>query len=121
MSQFLSSTPLLHVADAVAAEAFYCDKLGFTKAWSYCAGAEPNPCYMGLQRDGVWLHVSSFSGDGVSRNVAIFNVTDIDKLFSEFKSRDVVIELEPYDQTWGNREMYLRDLDGNSLRFIQAK
>jgi catechol 2,3-dioxygenase-like lactoylglutathione lyase family enzyme len=34
--------------------------------------------------------------------------------------RGVPIELPPTDQTWGNREMYVNDPDGNSLRFIGA-
>jgi hypothetical protein len=42
-------------------------------------------------------------------------------LFAEYSSRGVLIELAPYDQSWGNREMYIRDADGNSLRFIQSR
>lgn len=65
------------------------------------------------------LHVSSFSGDGVAGGVASFHVRDVDTLFAEFSTKSFAIELPPYDQTWGNREMYVRDPDGNSLRFIQ--
>jgi catechol 2,3-dioxygenase-like lactoylglutathione lyase family enzyme len=42
-------------------------------------------------------------------------------LFAEFKARGVPIQLEPHDQSWGNREMYVRDADSNSLRFIQSR
>ena len=120
-TNILAAIPLLHVSSLKEAEAFYCAKLGFTKEWLY-RPAEPaeDPAYLGLQRDGVPLHVSSFSGDGIAGGVASFYVRDVDALFAEFTSRGVHIELEPCDQSWGNREMYVRDADSNSLRFIQT-
>lgn len=112
----------MHVASSVVAEEFYCGKLGFTKDWEYHpATPDPEPGYLGLSRDGVMLHISSFSGDGVSGGVASFYVRDVDALFTEFSTQSFPIELPPYDQTWGNREMYIRDPDGNSLRFIQRR
>lgn len=120
-TNILVAVPLLHVSSSKAAEEFYCAKLGFTKEWDYRPAAPAHdPGYLGLLRDGVALHVSSFSGDGVVGGVASFYVREVDALFAEFTPRGVTIELEPYDQTWGNREMYIRDADGNSLRFIQT-
>ncbi len=119
----LSAIPLMHVSSSEAAEAFYCGKLGFTKEWDYRPAAPaPDPGYLGLRRDGVPLHVSSFSGDAVAGGVASFHVRDVDALHAEFTAAGAAaaIELPPHDQTWGNREMYLRDADGNSLRFIQS-
>jgi len=113
--------PLLHVTSSKDAEDFYCAKLGFTQEWAYRPAAPAdNPAYLGLRRDGVPLHISSFSGDGVAGGVASFHVRDVDALFAEFTARGAAIELEPYDQTWGNREMYINDPDGNSLRFVHA-
>lgn len=60
-----------------------------------------DPCFLGLSRDGVWLHVSSFSGDGVSGGAASFLVDDMDALHAELVAKHVAIELEPMDQTWG--------------------
>ncbi len=118
----LVAIPLMHVSSSKAAEEFYCHKLGFTKEWDYRPAAPaPDPAYLGLRRDGVPLNVSSFSGDGVAGGVASFYVREVDALFAEFTSRGVPIQLEPCDQSWGNREMYVRDADGNSLRFIQTK
>jgi len=116
---FLATIPVIHVSDAPAAEAFYCGQLGFTKQFGYTPGAEPNPGYLGLQRDNQWIHVSSFPGDGVSGAVTNFVVDDVDALFDEFNAKALAIELTPTDQTWGNREMYLNDPDGNKLRFVQ--
>jgi catechol 2,3-dioxygenase-like lactoylglutathione lyase family enzyme len=72
---------------------------------------------MGLSRDGVWLHVSSFPGDGISGGVVNLLVDDVDAFRAEFIARNVRIDSGPLDQTWGTREMYVKDADGNSLRF----
>ena len=63
---------------------------------------------MGLTKEGIWLHVSSFDGDGVIGAVASFAVNDIDILFEELKANNVEIKLEPFDQTWGSRENVFR-------------
>lgn len=122
-ANLLVAIPLLHVSSSKIAEEFYCTGLGFTKEWEYRPPAPDNddPAYLGLRRDGVWLHASSFSGDGVAGGVAAFYVREVDALFAEFTGRGVSIELPPCDQSWGNREMYVRDPDGNSLRFIQPR
>ncbi|MEP6994933.1 MAG: VOC family protein [Acidobacteriota bacterium] len=46
-------------------------------------------------------------------------VDDVDALHAEFVAKQVSIALEPTDQTWGNREMYVKDADGNSIRFTR--
>jgi len=114
--------PVLHVSDTAAARRFYCDQLGFHFEFAYRPdGVKDDPCYMGASRDGVWLHLSSFSGDGVPGGVANFLVNDVDQLHAEFLAKGVPIAVGPVDQTWGNREMYLRDADGNSIRFTQEQ
>jgi catechol 2,3-dioxygenase-like lactoylglutathione lyase family enzyme len=75
---------------------------------------------MGLARDGAWLHVSSFAGDGGPGGVVYLLVDDVDALHAELVAREVAVDLEPTDQTWGNREMYVKDPDGNSIRFVRA-
>jgi catechol 2,3-dioxygenase-like lactoylglutathione lyase family enzyme len=112
--------PLLHVSDSAQAEEFYCSRLGFRRHFAYrLDDSRADPCYLGLSRDGISLHLSSFSGDGVSGGVAGFLVDDVDALHAELLAKNVPIALAPTDQTWGNREMYVRDADGNSLRFIR--
>jgi catechol 2,3-dioxygenase-like lactoylglutathione lyase family enzyme len=75
---------------------------------------------MGLIRDGVVLHISSFRGDGVPGGVANFIVDDLNALYAEFLVNGVPIHVEPVTQSWGNREMYVRDADGNSVRFVEG-
>lgn len=111
--------PLLHVSNAEAAVVHYCKGLGFRKEFAHRPeGVTADPCYMGISRDGVWLVLSSFSGDGVAGGVANLMVDDVDALHKEFMDRGVRIDTAPVDQTWGSREMYVKDTDGNSLRFI---
>ena len=119
---FKSAIPILHVRRAAAAEEFYCGRLGFRRRFAYRSeDSRPDPCYMGLEREGVWLHVSSFSGDGVSGSAVFLTVEDVDALHAEFVAKGVPVDTGPVDQTWGNREMYLKDSDGNSIRFVQAE
>lgn len=118
---FKLAIPVLHVTSSTAAEEFYCNRLGFRREFAQrFDGATPDPCYMGVVRDDVRLHVSSFSGDGVSGGVVFLLVDDVDALHEELLRKNVPIALEPTDQTWGNREMYVKDPDGNSIRFIHA-
>lgn len=112
--------PLVHVSNSIAAEEFYCQRLGFRREFAHRGDeAKADPCYMGLTRDGVWLHVSSFSGDGVSGGVVNLLVEDVDALHAELVERGVRIDTGPVDQTWGTREMYVKDADGNCIRFIE--
>jgi catechol 2,3-dioxygenase-like lactoylglutathione lyase family enzyme len=117
---FKLAIPLIHVSSVAAAEDFYCNRLGFERRFAHRLDETmPDPCYIGLSRDDVWLHVSSFSGDGVSGGIANLIVDDVDTLYAEFFGKGVrVDEGHPVMQTWGTREMYVRDPDGNCLRFI---
>jgi len=117
---FKSAIPGLHVSSAAEAEEFYCARLGFRQEFAYRIDeAKGDPCYMGLTREGVKLHVSSFSGDGVSGGVVFLLVDNVDALHAELVAKGVPITLAPTDQSWGNREMYVKDADGNSIRFVR--
>ena len=117
---FKSAIPVLHVSSSAAAEEFYCKSLGFSQKFAYRPFGGLDPCYMGLIRDGAVLHVSSFSGDGVSGGVVFLVVEDVDNLHMELVAKRVQIDMEPTDQSWGNREMYVADADGNSIRFVSG-
>jgi uncharacterized glyoxalase superfamily protein PhnB len=114
--------PLLHVSDSSAANKFYCGQLGFRLASSYQPDPQKSdPAYLSIVRDDAALHLSSFSGDGVAGGVASLIVDDVDALYREYTATGIVIDLPPTDQTWGNREMYVKDADGNCLRFQQLR
>jgi uncharacterized glyoxalase superfamily protein PhnB len=111
--------PVLHISNSVAAEEFYCTRLGFQRQFVYRPATTPDPCYMGLERDGVLLHLSSHSGDGVPGGVVYLVVDDVDALHEELIAKGVPIDTGPVDQAWGNREMYVKDANHNSIRFVQ--
>jgi uncharacterized glyoxalase superfamily protein PhnB len=119
---FKTAIPVLHVSDSVAAADFYCDGLGFRREFAYRQDlAKSDPCYMGVTRDGASVHLSSFSGDGVSGGVVYLVVDDVDAMHAELVGKGVRIDTGPVDQTWGNREMYVKDADRNSIRIIQER
>lgn len=102
------------------AEAFY-RQLGFEIESRYRPAENQNdPCYLGLIRDGVRVHLSSFPGDGVAGGVVNLYVSDVDALHTELVDAGLSTEMDPTDQSWGTREVYVNDPDGNSLRFVQS-
>ena len=76
---------------------------------------------MGVVRDGVVLHLSSFSGDGVPGSAVCVFVEDVDALHAELVERGVSIDTPPVDQTWGTSEMFIRDADRNKIAFSQER
>lgn len=116
--------PILKVTDMRAALDFYGSTLGFTQEFHYQAGAG-GPSYAGLSLDGYHIHLSTFAGDGAFGTAVYFYVDDVDALFARFRQAglkvpgkpDSPVEDGPVDQTWGMREVYVRDPDGNTLRF----
>lgn len=114
--------PVLHVSSSVSAQDFYCRQLGFhLESANRADESLSDPCYMAVARDGATLHLSSFAGDAVAGGVAYVVVSDVDALHDEFVARGVPIDTGPVDQTWGTREMYVKDADRNSIRFVQER
>jgi uncharacterized glyoxalase superfamily protein PhnB len=111
------SIPVLRVRSSVPAREFYCGKLGFEVEFEAADPNRPDPAYLGVVRGGAVLHLSSHAGDGTFGAVAYVHVDDVDALFAELRARGVAVDLSPTDQTWGMREMYVKDGDGNTIRF----
>jgi uncharacterized glyoxalase superfamily protein PhnB len=113
-----TAIPVFHVSSSAAAEAFYCQKLGFTREFAYRPTGAADPCYMGVVRDEARVHLSSFPGDGVVGSLVYLVVDDVDALHREFTEKGVAIDMAPTNQSWGNREMYVRDEDRNKIAFV---
>ena len=89
-----------------------------------------DPSFRVLARDGGQLYLSSHRGDGVFGTVVAITTNDIDALFRTFRARGLQtpgnpdapqhVHEGPIDQTWGTREFYVEDPDGNTLRFTQG-
>jgi catechol 2,3-dioxygenase-like lactoylglutathione lyase family enzyme len=113
-----NAIPLIQVRSSEQALDFYCSKLGFESRSSYRpTGGSPEPAYHVLVRENATLHVSSFPRDGVAGGVVTIQVSDIQQIHDELAGRGVDVGLGIMDQAWGNQEVYVRDPDGNTIRF----
>ncbi len=120
-SSFLAAVPMLHVDDAVEAISFYCDQMGLEEIFRFQPAEESaNPCYLGVRKGNLVLHLSSFSGDGVSGGVAVFFLDDLRAYCKEIADRGVDLGDGIVEQSWGNLECYIRDPFGNQLRLTQV-
>lgn len=119
-SRVVQAIPLVRVTWIERALVFYRSLLGFVVRSDYRPHAErADPAYVVLAHGDVRIHLSSFPDDGQTGTRVMVSVRDIDDLHAELCARGVEIELEPTDRSWGNREMYVLDPDGNQLRFAQ--
>ena len=80
-----------------------------------------------LSRAGDLVILSTGSGDGEFGQAVVVMTEDVDALFQKFLARGLVrpdkegpVHQGPTDQTWGTREFYVDDPDGNTLRFTQT-
>ena len=98
--------PVLHVADAAAAIAWY-ERLGFTEQWVH--RFEPGcPAFVSIARDRARLFLSEHRGDAWPDTLVHLFLSDVDAVVAEFGQPDGE---PPY-----GCELELRDLDGNRLR-----
>lgn len=105
---------------------FYTNILDFTHVDGDDGTSDPAFCV--LDRDGDTVFLSSYEDRGFGTIIVIMT-HDVDALFWRFRARglqtpgnpDAPVEVHqgPIDQTWGTREFYVEDPDGNSLRFTQ--
>ena len=104
---------------------FYTNVLDF----EYAGGDDPQSDngFLVLAREGHEIFLSNH--DGGIRSIVAIMVEDVDAVFRKFRARGLKtpgnpdqpheVHEGPIDQTWGTREFYVEDLDGNSLRFTQ--
>ena len=104
---------------------FYSEILDFVVADG--DGASTHPCFRILKRKGYELHLSSHAGDGEFGSVVVVIETNLNQLFSHFKSRGLKASTKisspvhqgVVQQTWGTSEFYVDDPDGNTIRFVE--
>ena len=115
--------PTLKCRNMKSSVAFYTQVMDFRLADD---GDLRDPAHAILRRAGDTLCLSSHSGDGVFGQHVVVIVEDIDALFQKFLKRGLVLPERdspvhhgPTDQTWGTREFYVDDPDGNTVVFTQ--
>jgi|SRR5262245_30412760 len=120
--------PTVRCRNMRAALAFYTGVLDFERVDD--DDRLDDPAFSVLMRKGSPLFLSSHRGDGEFGQAIAVLVDDVDVLFQRFRTRglrapgnpDAPTEVHegPINQTWGTREFYVDDPDGNTLRFTQG-
>jgi catechol 2,3-dioxygenase-like lactoylglutathione lyase family enzyme len=116
--------PLFRCRNMKAAIAFYTGILDFELKEP---GASADDWVVLLKNGDAALMLTILEGDqqmGIAANV---QVQGIDGLFEKYVQRGLdtsgrensPVHQGPLNQSWGNREFYVTDADGNTLRFIQ--
>jgi extradiol dioxygenase family protein len=111
--------PILRMFDEGKAREFYLDFLGFNVAFEHRFAVDL-PLYLGLERDGLKLHLSEHHGDASPGSTLFVPMHNIQALSDELSAKgyrygrpDIV------RQDWGQvLEVY--DPFGNRIRFCQS-
>ena len=115
-------TPILLVRDVKTCAAFFQQKLGFEI--DFLHGLPP--FYGAVSRDGVCLHIRYvqqpfFAQAAVQEKSLIcasIEVSNVQGLFEEFKTRGVEFAQTLTKQAWGGTDFQVRDPDGNVISFV---
>ncbi len=98
------------------------ERLGFSKKYSEASDAD---WVIDLVQGDAQIQLSQHAGDGAFGCAINIRIEDVDGLFSTYVERGLdtrarensPVHCGPIDQTWGIREFYVTDTDGNTLRF----
>ena len=116
--------PIFKVRNLKQAVAFYTGVLDFELMYPGDAdsdwGAE-------LINGSAELILTVIESDSLFGSVVNVWVDDVDSLFAKYLQRGLdtsakpnsPVHQRPTDQTWGTREFYVTDADGNTLRFCR--
>lgn len=120
--------PTVRCSRMAASLAFYTQVLDFERVDG--DDDTDDPSFSVLVREGAPLFLSSHRGDGEFGQAIVVSTDDVDALFRKFRARGLrtpgnpespqAVHEGPLDQTWGTRELYVDDPDGNTLRFTQG-
>ena len=114
--------PQFLVDDVERTITYYTDKLGFTLDFNY------QSFYASVSRDGCAIHLKCAPktvSDRAHRKEnehldAYINVTGVEELYQDFKSRGAMITRGLESQVWAQRDFYVEDPDGYILCFSEA-
>lgn len=115
--------PIFYCSNMREAIHFYTNILDFELA----AGDSPDDVVVDLYNGNANLQLTSLSGNQKSGFAVNVFVDNVDALFTKYINRGLntsdkkqsPVHQAPLDQSWGRREFYVTDTDGNTLRFAQ--
>ena len=116
--------PLFKVRNMKDAIAFYTGILDFELKYPEAAAEDG---VIDLVKEELELQLTIFEADYLFGSVVNIRVDEVDNLFKKYLDRgldnsnkkDSPVHQGPTDQTWGMREFYITDTDGNTLRFCK--
>lgn len=122
----MSIQPFIRCSDIAVSLHFYTEILDFEVRQP----PDPEPdsfmsMYANIKREECVVHLSQHAGDGVYGNVIYAHVDNLDETYKLFLNNGLKIQeisgisMEPVEQTWGMKEFYVTDPDGNRIRFGQ--
>ena len=114
--------PVVKCSDLSRSIAFYTETLDF-----HLADPTDTGPVIEIVHGDAELQLSTMSGDSAYGCAINVWVDDVDAVFRTYVARgldtsgraDSPVHRGPVDQTWGTRELYVTDPDGNTLRFRQ--
>ena len=120
----VAAEPQLFVTDIKRSCRFFCEKLGFSLAFSY---GKP-PYYAQVVRDAAHLNLRGVEQPVIestiraeeellSASMTVATSDEIKLLFLEFQSAGVAFHQKLKKQPWGARNFVVKDPDGNLLLF----
>ncbi len=119
---FVECKPILKVKDVSSSLDYYCNKLGFSKVFSWKDGV--GFCNIGkldfaeVKRGSANIMLSSreYVDNGTWVYLYLDSVTELESLYQEFKESGSLVVEPPNDKPWNAREILVKDLDENFLR-----
>lgn len=114
--------PIIRCSNVKKSLAFYTQVLDFEKKY---LDQSDDDWVIDLVKSDAEIQLSQHAGDSAFGCAVNIRVNNIDDLFRKFVERgldtsgrpDSPVHCGPVDQTWGIREFYVTDADGNTLRF----
>ena len=122
----MRAVPLFYSSDIRRSLEFYTGILGFELRYPEYRELSLTNGVIDLVSDGAILQLSRHMGKNPtpsSANLELEIPAQVDALFAQYTSRGLdqshrtnsPVHLAPLDQTWGTREVYIDDPDGNTL------
>lgn len=122
----MAIVPVFKVSNMQQALVHYTTVLDFQKKYPDDDGSDG---VVDLERDDAELQLTMSESGRLFGSVAYVTVADVDQLFQKYISRNLdtskkkesEVHQGPVEQSWGAREFYVTDIDGNTLRFREKK
>ena len=111
----LTIIPTLHVGDFAVSREFYENALGFQVDWVW-RGNENAPAFSQISCEDALIYLTERNEGGGGTLLHVY-VENVDEWYNRLLANNIPVDSMPHDEAWGNREMQIRDPDGNCLRF----